>query len=320
MKIPALTRLAVVVATVVLPAGRPAQADVPPTIVLTGSMRVVEIDGTVGSDLDSIDTSGAENTWTLTMVGTSFSHSTSSNNYFTDITASSFTMSFSGPNADTLNSVVGAGLAGGTVDAQLRNVYQAGGDWSMLALWVVGPAGISFWAGNESDVNLYTFPADAQGYPTVTSTPFDFDVEEVYVGDYRPGNGGALWSWNDRVSISGSVGTPIAPTISVSDNSVYEGNRGTTKAGVYVSLANTSASTITVKYKTVAGTATAKSDFNAASGTLTFQPGVTRILLTVGIKADRSREPNESFTIQLYDAIGTTISDATGQIVILNDD
>jgi chitinase len=324
MNIPTLSRWALVLAAVAAAPALPAHAEDPATVVVTGTLRLVEVDGTVGADLAALAGNGEENAWTLTMVGTSYVHEHQVNRYFTRITAASIDLSFSGPDADVLNAVVGAGVAGGEAIVELRNTYQSGGDWSDMALWVV-PAGysgvgVTFFAGHELVVNSTLFPADAQGYPVVTSDPYAFRVEETAINDYRSGNGGVLWSWEDTATISGDEGSPLPPTISIADASVVEGNRGTTQATLAVRLANSSASTITVKYRTVAGTAAAKSDFKAASGTLTFQPGQTVLTLSVGIKGDRSREPDETFTVVLYDAVGSTSTDATAVVTIRNDD
>jgi hydroxyethylthiazole kinase-like sugar kinase family protein len=70
----------------------------------------------------------------------------------------------------------------------------------------------------------------------------------------------------------------------------------------------------------VAGTAPAKSDYNVASGTLTFQPGVWTQTITITVKSDRKREANETFSVQLSNAVGATIEDGIATVTILNDD
>lgn len=73
-------------------------------------------------------------------------------------------------------------------------------------------------------------------------------------------------------------------------------------------------------YRTVAGTALAKSDYSAASGTLTFQPGVSSQTITITVKTDRTREPDETFTVELFNAVGASVGDAVATGTILNDD
>jgi hypothetical protein len=110
------------------------------------------------------------------------------------------------------------------------------------------------------------------------------------------------------------------PQLSVSDVSVNEGNSGTTNATFTVSLSAASASTVTVNYGTVSGTATAGSDFTPTSGTLTFAPGETSKTVTVPVIGDTTFEPNEDFFVTLSSATNAVIADGVGQGTILNDD
>ena len=70
----------------------------------------------------------------------------------------------------------------------------------------------------------------------------------------------------------------------------------------------------------VAGTARAKSDYYAAGGTLVFQPGVRTQTITITVKSDRTREPDETFTVELLNAVGASVADAVATGTILNDD
>ena len=63
-----------------------------------------------------------------------------------------------------------------------------------------------------------------------------------------------------------------------------------------------------------------RSAASATSGTLTFQPGQISRTISVAIKGDRKREPNETFTLQLSNAVGATIADGSATVTILNDD
>jgi chitinase len=120
--------------------------------------------------------------------------------------------------------------------------------------------------------------------------------------------------------ISGNLGASPAATLSIADASVVEGNRGSRQVQFSVTLSNASSQAITVSYRTVDGTALAKSDYSATSGTLTFQPGETSRTISVSIKGDRKREANETFSVQLSNAVGATIDDGVATVTILNDD
>ena len=82
-----------------------------------------------------------------------------------------------------------------------------------------------------------------------------------------------------------------------------------------------SSGTVMVDYATAdrtSGTkrALAGQDYYATSGTLTFAPGETAKFVVVGIIDDAVRDDNETFYLNLSNAVGATISDgqATGEI------
>src|SRR4051794_186014 len=73
------------------------------------------------------------------------------------------------------------------------------------------------------------------------------------------------------------------PSLTISDVSTQEGNTGTHAVTFTVRLSAASNQTITVAYATADGTATAGSDYQSASGTLTFAPGETSKTVTVQV-------------------------------------
>lgn len=108
------------------------------------------------------------------------------------------------------------------------------------------------------------------------------------------------------------------PVVSVVGGTVIEGNSGLVALTFIVSLSWASTEPVTVTYSTGGGTATADTDYVAASGTLTFDPGQTRKTITIWVKGDTTYEANETFNLYLFDPIGTQIGLATGTIA--NDD
>ncbi|HEV2883461.1 MAG TPA: Calx-beta domain-containing protein, partial [Pyrinomonadaceae bacterium] len=112
-----------------------------------------------------------------------------------------------------------------------------------------------------------------------------------------------------------------APTLSINDVAVTEGNGGTTNATFTVTLSAASGVTTTVNYATANGTATAPSDYTAiASTVLTFNPGETSKQVTVLVNGDVSFESDETFFVNLSGASGATISDNQGLGTIDDDD
>ncbi|HEV7377640.1 MAG TPA: Calx-beta domain-containing protein [Pyrinomonadaceae bacterium] len=114
--------------------------------------------------------------------------------------------------------------------------------------------------------------------------------------------------------------TPTTPTLSINDVAVTEGNAGTTNATFTVTLSAASASAVTVKYDTANGTATAGSDYQAATGTLTFAPGDTSKTITVAVNGDTTAEADETFAVNLSNPTNATIADGQGIGTIQNDD
>jgi hypothetical protein len=107
------------------------------------------------------------------------------------------------------------------------------------------------------------------------------------------------------------------PVISIADASVSETDTGTdTSLSFTVSLSGPSGRTVTVAYATIANTATAGSDYTAASGSLTFAPGETSTQVSVTILGDNDYEGDETFTVDLSGPTNASISDgnATGTI------
>jgi probable HAF family extracellular repeat protein len=113
---------------------------------------------------------------------------------------------------------------------------------------------------------------------------------------------------------------PPPPSMVIDDVSRLEGRNGTTNFTFTVRLSAAAPGTVTVNFATVNGTAIAGSDYTAASGTLVFNPGETARTVNVAVKGDRTREADETFTVQLSAANGATIADGTGLGVIRNDD
>jgi hypothetical protein len=76
----------------------------------------------------------------------------------------------------------------------------------------------------------------------------------------------------------------------------------------------------TVDYAVSAGTATAGADFDATSGTLTWANGEQGTkTFTILIRDDNDPEPNETITIQLSNATGSTLGTPTSAVLTVTD-
>jgi RHS repeat-associated protein len=110
-------------------------------------------------------------------------------------------------------------------------------------------------------------------------------------------------------------------TVSISDVSIKEGDSGTTNATFTVSLSNPSTQTITVDYATADGTATAGSDYTKVNRTtLTFAPGETSKTVNITVNGDLEFEADETFKLNLSDAVNATITTTSATGTIVNDD
>jgi hypothetical protein len=134
-----------------------------------------------------------------------------------------------------------------------------------------------------------------------------------------PSSAGAAISDNDTAPPPPPP-PPPPPSFAINSVTVTESDNG--KATVYANLivtrsGDTSGSS-TVTWTTVAGSALAGSDFQAASGTLTFAAGETSKTIRITIAADKKAEPTETFSVVLKNSTGTTI--AAGTVTIVDND
>ena len=113
---------------------------------------------------------------------------------------------------------------------------------------------------------------------------------------------------------------PILPTVAIADTSVAEGDSGTVAAAFTVTLSKASTSAVTVAFATRDGTATAGSDYVAASGTITFAPGQTTRTIVVSVRGDTLHEPDETFAVNLATPSGATLARAAATGTIRDDD
>ena len=302
------------------------------------------LSGIVGEDLLWVYANGHQHTWTLTLHGVSYSHDSyyyfdSTSNYafwgfFTVVQATSLDFQFFGPDADVLNAVVSQELTSDGAYFQMSNdvasdsmsdaVYYSA-SWRLWLPYADPLGGVYF--NCFADEAGTQFPEDENRYPLVQ--PLDLVADTSWISDRRPGNSGSLYSHADLVALGSSEPPalpppppppPPVPTLSIADGSVLEGKKGTRRLHLNVTLSWSSSDVVTVGYATAAGTALANSDYTATSGTLTFLPGQTSGTISISIKGDREREPNETFTVQLSSAVGATLDDGVATATILNDD
>lgn len=110
------------------------------------------------------------------------------------------------------------------------------------------------------------------------------------------------------------------PGLNIDDVSLTEQNAGSTTLTFTVTLDTVSAQQVTVNYLAANGTASAGSDYQAKSGTLTFGIGVTTQNVAITVNGDTLHEPDETLSVTLSAAANAYIADGLGIGTIEDDD
>ncbi len=124
----------------------------------------------------------------------------------------------------------------------------------------------------------------------------------------------------DDQALGTIVNDDAAPSFSVDDVSKAEGNGGTTEFTFTVTKTGATELSSRVNFETANGTATQPVDYGAPGGTLLFAPGETSKTITVPVNGDTTFEANETFFVNLSNAVDATIGDDQGLGTIVNDD
>jgi subtilisin family serine protease len=131
--------------------------------------------------------------------------------------------------------------------------------------------------------------------------------------------GGRATVTNGRLNVFNSMPQgPALPGVSVSDATVTEGLGATATFTVSLSAA-AGPDGVTVDYTTAAGTAGA-GDFTPTNGTLTFAEGETAQTVTVSVADDFVIEPNETFSLNLSNAVNASVQDGQGVGTIIDNE
>ncbi len=204
-----------------------------------------------------------------------------------------FTNSGSGSFVQSQRLVAPGGIFG---DAFTTGDFDGDGDLDLAAFPNAFNAEVTVFVNNAGTfgaaVNFTTTPAFAIGFANGTRAA-DLDGDgavDLVAADF--GNGDILLNSPSR-----------APVINFA-----------------VTLSQASSVPVTVDFQTVNGTAVAGLDYIGTSGTLTFAPGEVTKVIPVRVIGDDIAESNETFYVNLTNAVGLTISDRQGQGLINDDD
>jgi hypothetical protein len=218
--------------------------------------------------------------------------------------------------ADGISPQAGPALTG-TPGVALTNVLVAsfivtdpsgapGSKWNALVNWGDGQPGnrLTTTPGPSNTFQfLGTHTYTAAGRYTIT-------VMIAVPGSGKPND--------NTVTTSATIAAPGTPSISINNLALPESRAGVITFPFVVNLSGASTQPVTVHYATVDGTATvADNDYQAASGTLTFNSGETTKTINVAVVGGTRPEPNEFFFVNLSNPANAviTIPQATGTIL-----
>ena len=161
--------------------------------------------------------------------------------------------------------------------------------------------------------------------PGATTASFDVDIvgdlldepDETFTVELSAPTNATI---DDGLATGTITDDDPAPSISVDDVSVTEGDSGTTPATFGVTLSAPSGRTITVDYGTVQGSALAGSDYTPATRDADVRARRDEPDRRVDVLGDTAFEADESFRLDLSDAVNATLADPSGTATIENDD
>jgi predicted extracellular nuclease len=129
------------------------------------------------------------------------------------------------------------------------------------------------------------------------------------------------WVGIDDISVTATGSGGGDPAISVSNGSVAEGDTGTSPMFFQATLsAPAGPGGVVFNYATADGSASAGSDYLAASGTVNIVEGASSAVLSVQVIGDAMVEPDETFSLVLSSFTGAVAGSVEGTGTIVNDD
>lgn len=142
-----------------------------------------------------------------------------------------------------------------------------------------------------------------------------FTASGTFVDDYvSPGSGGMVNCYRMEFGPDGDL-----YVTALGSNQILR--FGTESEAIFtVSLSTASSSPVTVDFASVNGSAISGSDYLATVGTVTFNPGISSKSILVPILDDAASEPTETFSVNLSNAAGATITNAQGVATILDNE
>lgn len=209
----------------------------------------------------------------------------------------------------------------GTVDADLTVTLTAASSFDVTAT-VGSVAGTATAADDYGTVpTQVVIPA---GNTTATVTvPVNgdtlFEANEKFAVTLTSADNATLGDASGAVTITND---DTAPTLSIADVTVNEGNTIAKNVPFTITLSEASGLQTTVDVDTVDGTATQPDDYTLLMTTVVIEAGQTSGTATVRVEGDTDVEPDEDFGVTLSNPVNATIAEGGGEATgtIVNDD
>ncbi len=148
------------------------------------------------------------------------------------------------------------------------------------------------------------------------NVPANASTANVSVTVQVTDNGTPTLSDSETITVA-VTNTSSIPTVSIGDVSVNEGD-GTATLTLTLSAAAGTATSVNVA--TSAGTALSGADYTETTTLVSFAAGETQKTVNVPILQDLLDEPAETFSVNVSNVSGLTVSDGTAVVTIVDDD
>jgi len=146
------------------------------------------------------------------------------------------------------------------------------------------------------------------------------ELDQTFTVTLLSSTTGATLATGQEVATGTILDNDDAPTVSIANASISEGNTGTKILEFTVTLSTISDKDVSVSFVTQDDTASDSSDYDAANGTLTIAAGQTSGKIMVTVRGDTAVEADETFRVDLSDPTNASIADGSATGTITNDD
>jgi len=220
---------------------------------------------------------------------------------------------------------VGGGWAGGYADAFAQSSWTE--DEATFRIWYIAlntSTGALFMAHDGSggaipDADQLTLHIGDVEVSATTVMQLFAEASVAIMHDV-----GSQWTLGDTVPVrltrttQDAGETATKPTASVADAQVREA--AGTPLRFQVTLDTAPTSTVSIRYRSSDGTATAGQDYTAVHGAVRFAPGQTTRTVSVDVIEDAHDEGSETMTLTLSEPYGATVLDGSATGTINNSD